>query len=138
MVTGIETAGLVLATFPIVVEGLKCYADGVETIKSWRSYRHELANYARTLKSAKVICLNMIEELLDGIFESEEEWQALKKDPAVLAKMKPQYEDRLKTRLYHDYDDYLEAMPSMFNALQIVREKLSLDDTTGRVDCPYQ
>ncbi|KAI9763062.1 MAG: hypothetical protein M1840_000953 [Geoglossum simile] len=35
MVSGVEAAGLVLATFPLVIEGLKVYLRGAETITSW-------------------------------------------------------------------------------------------------------
>jgi len=36
MVTGIETAGLVLGAFPLVIEGLKVYASGGRTIQGYR------------------------------------------------------------------------------------------------------
>ena len=38
MATGIETAGLVLAAFPLVVKGLGAYVDGVRMIKYWKRY----------------------------------------------------------------------------------------------------
>ena len=38
MVTGVETAGLVLGAFPIVIEGLKFYTSGVRTIKDIKEH----------------------------------------------------------------------------------------------------
>jgi len=40
MVTGIESAGLVLAAFPLAMEGLRIYANGARTVKNMM--RHEL------------------------------------------------------------------------------------------------
>jgi hypothetical protein len=46
MVTGIETAGLVLAAFPLVVNGLGSYVAGADTLRRWRNERM----YGRELK----------------------------------------------------------------------------------------
>ena len=110
MVTGIEVAGIALAVFPIVVNGLSHFAEGVETIKSWRRYRRELTGYARTLESQRIWYLDTIEELLDGIVHSEEELAALSHDPGGDAWQRPEYEAKLKRRLDHSYNPYMANM----------------------------
>lgn len=132
MVTGVETAGLVLATFPIVVSGLSHFAEGVDTIKSWRRYRRQLTNYARTLEAEYVIYRNTVEELLDGIIHSDEELNMLLEDPGGLCWQKPQYEDQLRRRLDHSYPSYLVTMTDILTAVQAVQKKLGLGDS-GKV-----
>jgi len=67
MVTGVEIAGLALATFPIAVDGLRRMVEGVETIKYWRRYRVKLEEYACDLEAGRVYYLDTLEELLMGI-----------------------------------------------------------------------
>ena len=118
MATGIEVAGLTLAIFPVLVDGLKHFKEGVETVRSWQSYRHDLANNFYTLKIARVFFLNTIEELLDGIIQSQEELEALRKNPYGIHSIKPLYEEQLRRRLEHDYDDHMETMRCLLEALQ--------------------
>lgn len=73
MATGVETAGLVLAVFPLVVKGMQYYAEGLQTIQFWRRYRRELQNHARRIKTQWVRYLNTIELLFGGIVGSDEE-----------------------------------------------------------------
>ena len=67
MVTGIETAGIVLAILPLVIEGLKAYLEGVRTIEKWCRFDRELANLVRILDAEYIRYLNTCEELLIGI-----------------------------------------------------------------------
>ena len=132
MVTGIETAGLVLATFPIVVDGLSRFAEGVETMKSWRRYRRELATYVRTLEVQQIFYQDTIEELLDGIIRSDDELKMLLDDPKAASWQKPLYEERLRKRLDHSYKPYMVTMTDILTALQTVRKRLGLSDS-GKV-----
>jgi len=50
MVTGIETAGLVLGAFPLAIEGIKAYSDGMKTVKDMKNYEQILRQFARELK----------------------------------------------------------------------------------------
>lgn len=79
--SGIEAAGLVLAVFPIVVNGLQHFTEGVETIKCWRRYQRELAKYSRTLETQRIVYLNTIESLFEGIIQYSDELEALIDDP---------------------------------------------------------
>ena len=50
MVTGVETAGLVLGAFPLCIELIKLYASGVATLNEMRNYRQVLREFERELK----------------------------------------------------------------------------------------
>lgn len=133
--SGIEAAGLVLAVFPIVVSGLQHFTEGVETIKAWKRYQRELAKYARTLETQRVVYLNTIDRLFEGIIESNEELEAFMKDPGAAFSHKPQYEDRLRTRLGRSYDNYNKIMADMLDALKAARKELGIDEN-GKVRSP--
>lgn len=126
--SGIEAAGLVLAVFPIVVSGLQHFTEGVETMKAWKRYQRELAKYARTLETQRVVYLNTIDRLFEGIIESNEELEAFMKDPGASFSNKPQYEERLRTRLGRSYDNYNKIMADMLEALKLARKELGIDE----------
>ena len=141
--SGIEAAGLVLAVFPIVVSGLQQFTQGLDTIKNWRRYDRELSKYARTLETQKVVYLNTIERLFEGIIQSNEELEDLMNDPGLAFSRNPQYEERLHTRLGRSYGSYSRIMADMLEALTAARNELGIDGN-GKVrlclllHCPHR
>ncbi len=128
MVTGIEIAGLALATFPIAVDGLRRMVEGVETIRYWRRYRIKLEDYAYNLEAARVYYLDTLDELLMGIVGSDAELAVLINDPGGIAWKNPEYEGSLRRRLDRSYDVYLQILNRMRNALIELREKLGFNE----------
>lgn len=131
MATGIEIAGLTLAAFPIVIDGLSRFVEGVRIIKTWGTFRRELAIYQYGLRSARAFFQNTIEELLEGI-ATQEDIMTFRRNPDGLATPNPQYEEQLKARLDHDYDNCLEAMARILSAMETFRSKLDMD-AAGKV-----
>ncbi|KAI5777177.1 hypothetical protein EDC01DRAFT_624367 [Geopyxis carbonaria] len=72
MVTGIETAGLVLASFPLIVEGLKYYQQGIDSIKDMRQYASIIEKYQLQLDIELIKFNNTCEKLLETTFTAEE------------------------------------------------------------------
>lgn len=136
--SGIEAAGLVLAVFPLVINGLQHFTESVDTVKSWswKSYRRELMNYNLTLGTEGTYCLDTLEVLLNGIIMSDNEYDMLKKDPGGALWHKPECQGRLKKRLDHNYDSYLEKMKIMLENLKLIREKIGVDDA-GKVSLAF-
>ena len=130
--SGIEAAGLVLAVFPIVVNGLQHFTEGVETIKAWRRYQRELAKYSRTLETQRIVYLNTIERLFEGIIQSNDELDALLNDPGAALAHKPQYEERLRARLGRSYGNYNRIMADMLDTLKMARKELGIGEN-GKV-----
>lgn len=81
--SGIEVAGIALAIFPIVVNGVSSFAKGARTIKYWRRCSAQLEDYASKLKGQKVYYLDTLEGLLTDIVASENDLEQLLSDPAV-------------------------------------------------------
>ncbi|KAL9063449.1 MAG: hypothetical protein Q9161_009465 [Pseudevernia consocians] len=130
--SGIEAAGLVLAVFPIVVSGLQQFTEGLETIKIWKRYHRELSEYARTLETQRIVYLNTIERLFEGIIQSNDELENLMDDPGLVFSRNPQYEEQLRRRLGRSYGNYSRIMADMLEALRAARNKLGIDEN-GKV-----
>ena len=67
MVTGIETAGLVLAAFPLIIKGMKSWMEGVETLNRLRKARSIFRRYAVRLQCEHAVYRNTLYALLDDI-----------------------------------------------------------------------
>ena len=64
MITGVETAGLVLAAFPIAIECVKYYVDAASKVKQMRNHRTVLSQLAREVKAEMTIFKNSRNRLL--------------------------------------------------------------------------
>ncbi|KAL8833203.1 MAG: hypothetical protein Q9170_004425 [Blastenia crenularia] len=63
MVTGMESAGLVLAAFPLVVKGLNVYIDGIQKVQRLRHCRQVLESFSSRLSSQSAFFRQSFEEL---------------------------------------------------------------------------
>lgn len=120
--SGFEVAGIALAVFPILVDGLVRFVDGVQTIKHWRRYRVRLQDYADRLTSQKVYYEDTLEELLEGLVQSEDELTDLLAQPRGIIWKKPEYEAKLRQRLGRSHETYLRTSDKMVNALYAMCE----------------
>ena len=66
MVTGVETAGLVLAAFPLIVKGLEAYIEGIQKIKQLRDFRKLLKSYSVQLSTQQAIFQQTFQVLLEA------------------------------------------------------------------------
>ena len=130
--SGIEAAGLVLAVFPIVVSGLQHFTEGLETVKNWRRYNRELAKYSRTLETQRIVYLNTIERLFEGIIQSNDEFEAFMNNPGPAFALDPRYEERLRERLGRSYGNYNRIVADMLDALRAAEKALGIEEN-GKV-----
>ena len=110
MATGIETAGLVLAAFPVLIKGIKAWVEGVETVKQWRTARRDLKSYAVRLQSQQVTCVDTLEQLLSDIVQSEKDLSVMLEDPGGELWQRPVYKKRLGARLDRSCDPFLQTL----------------------------
>src|SRR5205809_3026823 len=129
MVTGVETAGLVLATFPLVIEGLKFYLRGLETIRRWRHYVRFIEDLIRQINMERRKFKNNCTELLWDLVPAEE-LDSLLEDPGGFSW--GNLHTSLHERLGQSFDDFLKAVNDMTDRLDEFKEKLELNDD-GRV-----
>jgi len=72
MVTGIETAGLALAIFPLVVRGLAFYLDAAQKVKEIYKYEGVLKRLVRELEMERSKFENTCAVLLEGMVSAEQ------------------------------------------------------------------
>ena len=131
--SGFEVAGIALAVFPILVDGMVRFVDGVQTIKQWRRYRLRLQDYADFMGTQGVYYQDTLEELLQDIVQSEDEIHDLMTQPRGAVWKKPEYEEKLRQRLDRSYAVYLIKSEKMVDTLLSMCEKLGVD-SSGKVD----
>ena len=132
MATGIEVAGLALAAFPLVVDGLTHYVKGLHTIRRWRQFRRELSQYSDAFETQRIWCLDTLELLLDGIIDSKDELAAMIKDPWHALWYTNKYDDRLRTRLDRSFDLFFKLLREVIERLEEFGRRSGLD-SRGKV-----
>ena len=130
--SGIEVAGIALAVFPILVDGLNHVVAGIDTIKRWKRYKAKLRDYADILEAAEVYFLDTLDELLSDIVHSDDELKMMLSEPGGALWKQPNYERRLCERLDRSYNSYLKTIQRLVQALQSMCSRLGVD-TAGRV-----
>jgi hypothetical protein len=125
MVTGIETAGITLAIFPIVIEGLKAYLDGIASIKKWWQYVAVLKRLVRDLLVEEVKFTNTCTELLHDLVDTPELALLLDK-PGGERWRGAGLQMKLKQRLGRGLQAYMESVIDMTDVLEEFRRKLEL------------
>ena len=118
MATGIELAGLALATFPLVVDGLTHYVNGLHAIREWRRFRRELSQYSNAFETQRIWYLDTLELLLDGIIDSKDDLASMIQDPGHALWHTHEYESRLRTRLDRSFDLFFRLLREVVDRLE--------------------
>ena len=131
--SGIEVAGLALAVFPILVNGLNHLVAGIDTIHRWKLYKVRLKEYATSLESALAWFQDTLDELLGDIVPSDEEIKLMLGEPGGKIWKRPEYEERLRARLDRSYNSYQRCIEQLVRDIKIMSEKLGVEN--GAVVC---
>lgn len=135
MVTGVETAGLIMAAIPLIINGLDHYADGVRTIRKWWRYRRELESLARTLVVETTLFSGTCEKLLNELVIDDDFFIDLIENPGGPLWKDDQLNQKLRQHLGSKYKLYEAFITDMGSAVEELVRKLEIDDE-GKV-CPF-
>ena len=135
MLTGVETAGLVLAIFPLVLNGLSHWLEGLHKIKRWRRVHRQLKIYEIRLQSQKVTYQNTLELLLVGIVQTDDDTAAMLAEPGGEVWKKAKYDHLLRSRLGCAYDPFFEMIELMVTTLREIEKKLGTKAGTVSQTC---
>ncbi|PPJ50449.1 hypothetical protein CBER1_05566 [Cercospora berteroae] len=128
--SGIEIAGLVLASIPLLVSALEHHSDGVQTIRKIRHSSKGFLRLKRILETENDIFLNSIELLLkddvdDHVLATMLQYPGSKdvgwKDVKLDA--------RLRERLGRSYSIYFEAVDALANDIRSFADAIQLNDS---------
>jgi hypothetical protein len=122
MVTGVETAGLVLAAIPLLISAAEHYKQGLHPLKAILRKRYELERFYRALDEQKTVLRLSLIELFgqDADKLSEEQLAALQDPQNDLETLwtDTRLQDSVKDRLGLAYAPYLNNIALMRSALE--------------------
>ncbi|KAL8725717.1 MAG: hypothetical protein Q9181_006305 [Wetmoreana brouardii] len=127
MITGVETAGLVLAALPLVISGLEHYNEGLKPLKDYVKYKIVIQELACGLKTQKILLRNTCRILLTDIVESESEIACLLDDPKSDAWREEELAHQLQNRLQESYTIYTELVNGLSDTLGTLTSNIGLD-----------
>lgn len=125
MATGVEVAGLVLGSLPIVLAGLEFYARGIKVSKRFWRWREEVNGLVDELRAENAVYQNSIETLLLGVVDSKDVTEFLA-NPGGKLWMEATFERKLKRRLGTSYDPYLNTISRLRTAVEDFKKRLEL------------
>lgn len=130
MASGLEIASLVLAAFPIVINGLEHYAEGVQSIKDWVRFRAEYAVFTNALVRQKIFFDQNIEDLLSYVVDSEYDMRKMLDDPENKGWTDPRLETKLRNRLSgeYEYDCYMALVQDIRKILGKILKKIGVKE----------
>ncbi|KAL8650705.1 MAG: hypothetical protein Q9226_005028 [Calogaya cf. arnoldii] len=128
MATGIETAGLILAAFPLVISALEHYENGFQVIREWIRFKGEFAAFLNALIRQRIFFRQNIEELLGPIVASEYEMSVLLDNPGGKAWADETLNARLRQRLpgKYEYESYATTVSYILETLHKLKDKLKI------------
>ena len=122
-----ETAGLVLAIFPLAIEGVRFYLRGLESIKRWWRHARVLRELLRALEMEKVKFEESCEELLYEIVDTQD-LNRLLESPGGPEWQQQDLQAAFKDRLGRSYGVFMAAVAAMKTALGTLNEKLDIHE----------
>ncbi|KAH7372042.1 hypothetical protein BKA66DRAFT_534758 [Pyrenochaeta sp. MPI-SDFR-AT-0127] len=126
MATGIEAAGLVLSSIPLILAGLQFYAEGISVTKRYWRYKEEIRTILYELGAENTMYINSINMLLIGVV-SQKDMAEFLTDPGGTRWKDVEFDRKLHNRLGSSYESYMESIVHLGNATEKFKEKLKLD-----------
>ncbi len=129
MLTGIEIAGLVLASFPIIISAIENYENGFRPLKEWIRFRGEFATFLSDMIRQKIFFRQNMEDLLSPIVGSDFDMSQLLDDPAGKAWQDAELARKLQLRLpgKYEYECYTTTVGYILERLEKLKAKLKIE-----------
>lgn len=127
MVTGVETAGLVVGSLPLVLKAVQTYVEGIAVGKRAKNYRKEIEILRNTLRIYVRIYENNLTFVLTGLVP-EVDMAAYVANGRGDVWRKSVFESGLKLRLGSSYDIYLDTLNEINRLSKECRSQLGLDE----------
>ncbi|KAL6702871.1 hypothetical protein ACN47E_000833 [Coniothyrium glycines] len=126
MATGIEAAGLVLGSIPLILAGLDFYAKGIAVTKRYWRYKEEINGTLYELRAENTLYINSINMLLIGVVNPKEMTEFLT-EPGGARWQDKMFDQKLRARLGTSYDTYMDSIRQLALATEKFKAQLKLD-----------
>jgi hypothetical protein len=131
MVTGVETAGLVLASLPLAVSLVEHYRSGLKPFKDLRHFHREFRSHAVQVGAQHAIFRLNLDKLLRQIVPAAEA-ELLMKNPGGLAWSDAQLEETFKRRLGESYGPIMDNIAEINRVMDKLKKGLGPSTSTVR------
>ena len=130
MATGIEVAGLILGSFPLVVSALEHYGEGLEAMQNWARFRTDFNAFLSDFIRQQIFFRQHIEDLLSTVVESDYHMGCMLDNPHDKLWKSPALEQKLKLRLpgKREYESYMVTVSAIQTILDKIRTKLNITE----------
>ncbi|KAH8726119.1 hypothetical protein GQ44DRAFT_771685 [Phaeosphaeriaceae sp. PMI808] len=125
MATGIEAAGLVLGSIPLILASLQFYAEGIGvTVRYWK-YREEVNSLVVELRAENSLYINTINMLLIGVVDNKD-MAIFLAHPGGDQWKEPEFDQKIQRRLGNSYTSYIETIHQLTTTMERSQEQLKL------------
>ena len=128
-----EFAGIALAVFPLVIQGISNLVQAASTAKRFKHYHRELKRDARMIENEWTGFQLSIENLVSCIGYSYEDSQALLKDPGGSAWRDAKFRKQLQAYMDDSYRPFVQTIEELVDDLELLCEKLKIDLDTREI-----
>jgi len=133
--SGIEVAGLVLGSIPLIVKAVEAYMG---FMKEWKKAISELKNINTELSTERSRLYNVCDKLLEGIVP-ESDMEAMLQDPFGPLWHIKDTNAKIRTRLWNSYVNFETIVMEVKEALDDIMQRLRIEITAdGQVSSNIQ
>lgn len=122
--SGIEVAGLLLGSFPLMISALEHYRETEEVLSTWWMIEKEYSKCMYFFTTQQGSLTQALEELLLPIIEDEEKLKALLAEPGGPLWRDPSLERLLRNRMPDTYTDYLHTIDMLKDTIKDIHKAL--------------
>ncbi|CAI6288377.1 unnamed protein product [Periconia digitata] len=126
MVTGVEIAGLVLGSIPLIMKSLEFYTQGIATTKRFFRYHEQFQNLIRELSTENAVYINTLNILLVGVVKNKDMPEFLS-DPCGKRWKDDKFDQKLKQRLGASHDPFMRTLGDLVQTIEKFKQMLKLD-----------
>jgi hypothetical protein len=128
MATGMEIAGVILATFPLIISALEHYGEGLQSMQDWVRFRTHFNGFLNDFIRQQIFFRQHIEDLLSGVVDSDYHMGCMLDDLEDSQWKDAHLEGKLKKRLpgNREYESYMTTVSAILGVLDKIRKKLSI------------
>ena len=127
--SGIEVAGLLLGTFPLLISALEHYRQTAEVLEDWWQIKKEYKKCKNEIKVQELVFENNLERFLLPLVVDDDDVNELMSEPGGLKWRDPALEQKLIDRLPRSYDLFLDIMHDIQATMEGLQEELGLNRT---------
>jgi hypothetical protein len=128
--SGLEIAGVLLGTFPLIISGLEHWREVAKVGGFFWRVRKEYTKCRSDVQFHEIVYKRNLKELLLPIVKDADEVTRLVGDPGGKGWSNKALQERLEERLQESYSLYMEIIGDMNETAQELRKTLSLDKTS--------